>query len=145
MDSVPCAGCSTFFVPRNKCQMFCSKPCCQRIRKAIWQKQKLAADPEYNEGQRLAQNKWLQNNPDYWKGYRRRHPEQADRNRSLQKIRNMRNRRVQTVYESSKNIGIAKMDVRKNAVRLKKDNLNDIRLCSPALAEYNALIFKRKN
>ena len=113
MDSVPCAGCSTFFVPRNKCQIFCSKPCCQQIRKTLWQKQKLATDPEYKEGQRLAQNKWLQNNPDYWKGYRRRHPEQADRNRFLQKIRNMRNRRVQTVYESSKNIGIAKTDARK--------------------------------
>ena len=29
-------------------------------------------------------------------------------------------------------------------VRLKKDNLNDIRLCSPNLAEYDALILKRK-
>ena len=117
MDSVPCAGCSTFFVPRNKCQIFCSKPCCQQIRRAIWQKQKLATDPEYKEGQRLAQKKWLQNNPDYWKNYRRRHPEKADRNRSLQKIRNMKIRRDQTVYESSKNIGIAKMDARKSMVQ----------------------------
>jgi len=30
-------------------------------------------------------------------------------------------------------------------VRLKKDNLNDIRLCSPNLAEYDALILKRRN
>ena len=29
-------------------------------------------------------------------------------------------------------------------VKLKKDNLNDIRLCSPNLAEYDALILKRK-
>ncbi|MBT6341658.1 MAG: IS21 family transposase [Desulfobacula sp.] len=30
-------------------------------------------------------------------------------------------------------------------VRLKKNNLNDIRLCSPNLAEYDALILKRRN
>jgi len=113
MDSVPCAGCSTFFVPRNKCQIFCSKPCCQQIRKTLWQKQKLATDPEYKEGQRLAQKKWLQNNPDYWKNYRRRHPEQADRNRSLQKIRNMKSWQDQTIFKLSKTIGIAKMDARK--------------------------------
>ncbi|MCP3889275.1 MAG: hypothetical protein GY702_10430 [Desulfobulbaceae bacterium] len=113
MEQVPCAGCSTFFIPRNKFQIFCSKPCCQRIRKTLWQKQKLATDPEYKEEQRLAQKKWLQNNPDYWKDYRRRHPEKADRNRSLQKIRNMKNRRDQIIYKSSKNIGIAKMDSRK--------------------------------
>ncbi len=103
MESVPCAGCSTFFVPRNKCQIFCSEPDCQRVRKALWQKQKLATDPEYKEEQRLAQNKWLQNNPDYWKDYRSGHPEQADRNRSLQKIRNMKNRQDQTVCKLSKN------------------------------------------
>jgi len=114
MEPVPCAGCSTFFVPRNKCQMFCSKPSCQRVRKSLWQKQKLATDPEYKEGQRLAQKKWLQNSPGYWKGYRRRNPGKADRNRSLQKIRNMKTRCDQIVSKVSKTIGIAKMDARKS-------------------------------
>jgi len=36
MESIPCACCSTFFVPRNKCQIFCSKPGCQKVRKALW-------------------------------------------------------------------------------------------------------------
>jgi len=62
MDQVPCAGCSTFFTPRNKEQNYCSTPACQKIRKAIWQKQKIKTDPEYKQGQRLAQNKWLQKN-----------------------------------------------------------------------------------
>lgn len=113
MEPVPCAGCSTFFVPRNKCQVFCSKPDCQRVRKTLWQKQKLSTDPEYKEGQRLAQKKWLQNNPDYWKNYRRWNPEKMDRNRSLQKIRNMKKRRDQSVSKPSNVIGIAKMDARK--------------------------------
>ena len=113
MEPVPCPGCSTFFVPRNKCQIFCSKPGCQRVRKTLWQRQKLAADPEYKEEQDLAQKKWLQSKPGYWKDYRRRHPEKADRNRSLQKIRNMKNRQNQPVLKASKTIGIAKMDARK--------------------------------
>jgi len=113
MEQVPCSGCCTFFTPRNKAQNFCSEPGCQRIRKTLWQKQKLATDSEYKEGQRLAQKKWLQNNPGYWKNYRRRNPEKTDRNRSLQKIRNMKHRQDQTVYKLSKTIGIAKMDARK--------------------------------
>jgi len=55
MESVPCPACNTFFVPRNKFQIFCSEPGCQRTRKALWQKQKLASDPDYKEGQRLSQ------------------------------------------------------------------------------------------
>jgi hypothetical protein len=114
MESIPCAGCSTFFVPRNKCQYFCSKQGCQRVRKAIWQKQTLATDPEYKEGQDLAQQKWLQKNPEYWNNYRRKNPKKTDRNRSLQKIRNMKKRKNQTVSKPSKIIGIAKMDARRS-------------------------------
>jgi hypothetical protein len=110
MESVPCPACSTFFIPRNKSQNFCSGLGCQRTRKALWQKQKIASDPDYKEGQRLSQNKWLQNNPDYWKKYRHRNPKKADRNRSLQKIRNMKK---QHSSKPSKSIGIAKMDSRK--------------------------------
>jgi len=110
MESVPCAACSTFFIPRNKLQIFCSTQGCQNARKALWHKNKLSTDPEYKQGQRLAQEKWLQSNPGYWKGYRREHPEQAQRNRSLQKIRNMRKRN-----SSCKPIGIAKMDARNHS------------------------------
>ena len=114
MESVPCPACSTFFVPRNKSQSFCSRPACQRIRKALWQKQKLASDLDYKEGQRLSQKKWLQNNPDYWEKYRRRNPEKANRNRVLQKIRNMKQ---QHPPKPSKTIGIAKMDARKSSLQ----------------------------
>lgn len=106
MDPSPCPGCDTFFVPRNKLQIFCSTPECQKIRKALWHKQKLATDPDYKKGQCLAQQKWLFNNPDYWKNYRRNNPEKTHRNRALQRIRNHKKR-------PAKAIGIAKMDSRK--------------------------------
>ena len=135
MKLVPCTGCSTFFVPRNKCQIFCSEPDCQRVRKNLWQKRKLATDPEYKEKQRLAQKKWLQNSPGYWKGYRRRNPGKADRNRSLQKIRNMNHRQDQTVCKLSKTIGIAKMDARKPS----RYNLSGQYWLVPAVAKMDAV------
>lgn len=110
MESIPCPCCDTFFIPRNKLQIFCSSPSCQRARKTLWQKRKIATDPEYKKDQNLANQKWLQNNPDYWKDYRNRNPDKADRNRSLQKIRNMKNK----ASKSSKTIVIAKMDARKS-------------------------------
>lgn len=106
MDPIPCPCCDTFFVPRNKLQIFCSRPGCQRARKNLWQKHKLATDPEYKKDQHLAQQKWLFNNLGYWKNYRRENPEKVYRNRSLQKIRNHK-------AQTGKTIGIAKMDARK--------------------------------
>ena len=34
----------------------------------------LATDPDYVETHRLAQKKWQENNPDYWRTYRKKHP-----------------------------------------------------------------------
>ena len=113
MNPIPCPSCDSFFVPRNRLQIFCSRPDCQRARKALWQKQKLACDPEYKKDQKLANNKWLQNNPDYWTDYRQKNPEKVARNRSLQKIRNCKRQENKVNFNTLKAIGIAKMDSRK--------------------------------
>ncbi len=134
MEAVPCAACSTFFIPRNRSQYFCSHPDCQRVRKRLWQKKKMATDPEYREGQRLAQQKWLHNNPGYWKDYRRRHKEKAARNRSLQKIRNTR-RRSRSRVQPVKTLGIAKMDARKS----NKNSISGQYWLVPAIAKMDAV------
>jgi len=113
MDPIPCLGCSTFFIPRNKLQTHCSTPVCQRARKALWQRQKLANDPEYAQGQKLSNSKWLANNPDYWKDYRSRNPEKADRNRVFQQIRNRAKASSDKGFDMLRHVGIAKMDARK--------------------------------
>lgn len=95
MDSVPCLGCSEFFIPRNKLQNYCSKPECQKARKALWQKEKMKNASEYKEAQKLSNQKWLFNNPDYWKNYRQKNPEKTIRNRMLQRIRNRRRYGIQ--------------------------------------------------
>ncbi|MDZ7664280.1 MAG: hypothetical protein U5K27_02955 [Desulfotignum sp.] len=113
MDPIPCLGCSIFFIPRNKLQTHCSTPACQRARKALWQRQKLATDPEYAQGQKLSNSKWLANNPDYWKDYRSRNPEKAARNRVLQQIRNRAKAVTVKDLDTPRHVCIAKMDARK--------------------------------
>jgi hypothetical protein len=135
MEQIPCANCSIFFTPRNKCQNYCRKPECQKARKAEWQRNKLRTDPIYKESHRLSQQKWLRNNPDYWKSYRRKNPEKTERNKIMQKVRNQR-RRAQTDDESrAKPALIAKMD----AGKFYKDGLSGPFWLVPEIAKMDAV------
>lgn len=97
MDPIPCFHCGVYFPPspRHKNQRYCKKPGCQRAKKAEWQRHKMDTDPEYKAGQKQSHYEWLRANPDYWKDYRKRHPEKVERNRILQVIRNRRRRKSQ--------------------------------------------------
>lgn len=92
MESIPCVHCCAFFIPRNRRQIYCSQPGCQKARKAAWQRNKLRTDPEYKASQKLSQQKWLRNNPDYWWKYRTENPRQAEKNRVRQIVRNRQRR-----------------------------------------------------
>jgi hypothetical protein len=105
MEKIPCVHCGTFFIPRNRKQNYCSTIDCQRARKSAWQRFKIRTDADYRTQQKLSQQKWLKNNPSYWKDYRRRNPDKTQRNRALQHIRNRRSRRAGRT-------AIAKMDAR---------------------------------
>jgi len=111
MEPMPCVHCGTFFIPRNRQQNYCPQPDCQRARKAAWQRYKIKANPDYRTQQKLSHQKWLQQNPDYWKGYRRRHPDKASRNRALQ---HLRNRRCRSSNPDPSHRLIAKMDASKS-------------------------------
>jgi len=92
MQKVRCAHCGSRFVPdpRIKNQRYCGKLQCQRARKTSWQRQKLAADPDYQADKRDSQRAWLSRNPGYWQNWRARHPGYVERNRIGQE--NRRNR-----------------------------------------------------
>lgn len=113
MDTILCLGCGTFFLPRNKLQVYCSRPGCQLARKALWQRQKLANDPDYAQGQRLSNSKWLASKPNYWKDYRSQNPDKAARNCVLQKLRNRKRTSILKGLDTPRHVGIAKMDARK--------------------------------
>jgi hypothetical protein len=113
MEPIPCVNCATFFIPRNCKQNYCTKPECQRARKAAWQRYKMKYDDDYRTQQHLSQQKWLQTNPGYYRSYRRRNPDKVQRNRALQTIRNRRNRQRLSHKNLADNPLIAKMDARK--------------------------------
>jgi hypothetical protein len=56
------------------------------------EKAKLTADADYRANQAAAQRRWQERHPDYWRGYRERHPQAAQRNREQQRQRNRRRR-----------------------------------------------------
>ena len=52
----------------------------------------MKTDPIYRANQKSSQEKWLAATPNYWKAYRKRNPEKAERNRILQAVRNRKAR-----------------------------------------------------
>jgi hypothetical protein len=92
MNKIPCCHCGRYFPPdpRQKNSRYCKEEACQRARKAAWQRDKMKRDPAYRANQKPSQQDWSSLNRDYWKRYRTAHPEQAERNRVLQKVQNKR-------------------------------------------------------
>jgi hypothetical protein len=89
-----CAHCRRRFAPnpRVKAQRFCSNTPCQRARKAQWQRDKMATDPDYQANQRDARQTWQRQHTDYWRHYRRRRADYRERNRLLQTHRDQKRR-----------------------------------------------------
>jgi hypothetical protein len=89
MNQNRCRHCHSIFLPnpRIKDQQYCNRPVCQRVRKTLWQGQKMAEDSEYQDNQKDAWKSWNQQHPDYWKTYRSRHPEYVEQNRLNQRVR----------------------------------------------------------
>jgi len=87
-----CPFCHKFFVPSRSHpkQMVCCQPVCQRQRRAQYSKHKLEKDPEYRQVCRDSARKWRTCHPDYWRPYRANHPDSVERNRALQKCRDLR-------------------------------------------------------
>ena len=77
------------FQPR---QAVCGETGCQRKRRADYHREKIATDPEYREVCRDSPRKWRIRHPGYWKQYREKCPEAAERNRQQQKLRDRKRR-----------------------------------------------------
>jgi hypothetical protein len=73
-------------------QSFCGRAACQRKRKALWQRRKLAQDLDYRAEQKAAQEGWRKKAPGYWKRYREKHARAVERNRKKQRWRDRRRR-----------------------------------------------------
>jgi hypothetical protein len=73
-------------------QAVCSRPECQRRRRADYHRRKLEADPEYRQIAHNSQKKWREAHPDYLPHYRAQHPEAVERNRERQQRRDQKRR-----------------------------------------------------
>ena len=117
MELIPCCHCGDLFPPspRHKSQDYCMKPKCRRAKKAAWKRHKMRTDPDYKFNQRMSNKKWAEANPGYWKGYRKKNPEKAERNRILQTIRNRRRPKNKDVNAKVDALLIAKVDASKSS------------------------------
>ena len=110
MEKGMCQYCGDLFPlsPRHKNQTCCKKPECQKAKRAERQRNKMQNNPVYKVNQKISNNKWLQSNPDYWKNYREKNPEKAERNRIMQTIRNRKSRSAPSDQKTDASL-IAKM------------------------------------
>lgn len=90
-----CVHCKRLFRPnpRLKEQRYCRQKVCQRARKRLWQKHKMATDPDYQTTKRVSQRQWQKEHRDYWRTYRAGKPAYCQRNRLLQKERDAKRSR----------------------------------------------------
>jgi hypothetical protein len=94
MNQRRCRYCQCTFQPSKfqPHQEVCSRPECQRQRRADYHRAKLATDPEYGDVCRDSARKWREQHPGYWKQYRQSHPAAAEQNRIRQQVRDRRQR-----------------------------------------------------
>ena len=89
-----CRYCRQAFTPNryHPEQRVCNKPACQCQRRADYHRQKIASDPVYQQVCLDSPRKWRETHPAYWKTYRQDHPEQVERNRRQQRLRDRKRR-----------------------------------------------------
>ncbi len=77
------------FNPRLKNQIYCGKKECRLARRALWQREKLRNDPAYKDNQKDCWKEWYSAHPNYQREYRKKNTQYTDRNRLMQRQRNI--------------------------------------------------------
>jgi len=102
MEQRQCVCCRARFTPsRNPNQHYCAKPDCQKKRRCKYQKHKLEKDADYRANQRASERNWHKRHPNYWRQYRKSHPQQATKNRLAQHSRDEKRRPSATIFYSA--------------------------------------------
>lgn len=85
-----CEICHQWFTPHPRAphQRCCSKPACQKKRKAKADKNWNLKNPGYGKGRKLKIKAWAKGYPDYWRKYRRSHSDYAKK--ECQRMRSVR-------------------------------------------------------
>jgi len=135
-----CQNCGCLFEVCNKVKKheYCNKKKCRKVRNRKWQKQKIKNDATYRNDQKEAQEVWLNNNPDYWKDYRRKNSKYTESNRKKQRKRNQIQRAESATEPISK--PIAKMDALTRGNNIISGRYELVPVTSDMIAKMDALI-----
>ena len=99
-------------------------------------------DETYRKDQKEAQEIWKNNNPDYWKNYRRDNKEYTDRNREQQHRRNQARKPKSAPVKQS--APIAKMDALTSGKTILSGKYELVPITSRVIAKMDALIVEIK-
>lgn len=73
-----CRICEDWFIPHRRArkisQRCCSKPACQKERKAENKRDWWRRNPDYDQSRKTKIQDWAKDYPDYWRHYRATHP-----------------------------------------------------------------------
>jgi len=135
-----CRHCCCLFPVCHKVKKheYCNKKPCQKARKRKWQKERIKNNEIYRNDQKAAQQDWKNNNPDYWKNYRRDNKTYTDRNREQQRERN---RLRKAKFASDQQLApIAKMDALSHENKIISGKYELIPVRPDMIAKMDALI-----
>jgi len=111
-----CELCHKWFSPHPRAphQRCCSKPACQKKRKAKAKKKWWSKNPDYGKSRNSKIRSWAKKHPHYWRKYRKEHPDYVRKERQ----------RMRSIRKRAKNV--AKQDaVRKISVE-KLESIRDL-------------------
>ena len=128
-----CVICHLWFLPNPRTirtQKACSRPPCQKKRKALADQSWQIRHPSYSQSRCHKVRAWAKTYPDYWRHYRATHPDYADRDN--QRRRSTRKR----VLRAAKQDAIGQIAV---------DKLRGIPAVGPESAAKQDTILRRLN
>jgi hypothetical protein len=112
--------------------MYCSAAARQRARRRGWQRAKRQSDADYRDNQARAQRAWAQGHRDYWREYRRKHPEYCESNRRAARQRQRHRRQGAARF--------AKMDASRALSRVPSGTYRLVPASAEAFAKMDAWI-----
>jgi hypothetical protein len=104
------------------------------VRRRRWQRAKRQSDADYRENQARAQRAWVQGHRDYWREYRRTHPQYCESNRVATRQRQRERRRRAAQF--------AKMDASRAVLRVPSGTYRLVPASAAEFAKMDAWVVK---
>jgi hypothetical protein len=85
-----CVVCHRWYEPDPRIgedQLACGREECRKERKAEYDREWRKSNPGYGSGQKVKQQAWAKANPNYWRHYRKTHPDYVERERERMRSR----------------------------------------------------------